>query len=40
VLNFAVRAKSKENANTDIIKTACDFFAEDMVKEGKTFFSL
>ena len=37
VLNFPVRAKSKGNANTDIIKTGREFFAEDMVNEAKKF---
>ena len=35
ILNFAVRAKSKGNANADIIKTGCDFFADDLVSEAK-----
>ena len=35
ILNFAVRGKSKGNANADIIKTGCDFFADDLVSESK-----
>nr|CAG4635257.1 EOG090X0064 [Artemia franciscana] len=40
VLNFAVRVKSNRNANTDITKTGCDFFVEDMANEAKKLFVL
>jgi len=36
VLNFLVDVKSKGNANTNIIKAACNFFTKDNVNEDFT----